>query len=64
MAIKQINLNIWVTQAQFATDNGYSVQQVNNWIRRGNIKAKKFPEMNNMVLVDKTSLKVRLSKNT
>lgn len=57
-----IDFNIWITQQQLANDLKTSVQRVHNWIRRNKIEAKAFPQLNNQVLVNKTSINISTIK--
>ena len=57
-----IDFNIWVTQQQLANTLNCSVQRVHNWIKRKQITAKEFPQLNNQVLVDKNSINIKTIK--
>ena len=57
-----IDFNVWVTQQQLANTLNCSVQRVHNWIKRNQITAKEFPQLNNQVLVDKNSINIKTIK--
>ena len=57
-----IDFTKWVTQQALANELGVTVQRVHNWAKRGNIECRAFPELNNQVLVNKTTLNVRSIK--
>lgn len=59
---QNIDFNIWITQQQLANDLGTSVQRVHNWIKRNKIEARAFPQLNNQVLVNKTSISISTIK--
>ena len=60
--MNNIDFNVWVTQQQLANDLGFTVQRIHNWIKRDKITAKQFPQLNNQVLVDKTSINIKTIK--
>ena len=57
--MQQIDFNIWTTQQQLANELNCSIQRVHNWIKRSKIEAKQFPELNNQVLVNRTSINIK-----
>ena len=62
MSIENIDTNIWVSQQTLADELNITVQRVHNWINREKIKAQAFPQLNNQVLVDKTSINIKTIK--
>lgn len=58
MGTGNINFDIWVTQKSLSKELKVSVQCVQNWVKRGNIKSQFFPQINK-TLVNKKTLNVR-----
>lgn len=53
-----IDFERWTTQRRYAEDNGYSIQRVNNWIRRNQIKHRKIAELDGIILVERKYKKI------
>ncbi len=52
-----INTDKWITQLAFAKEQGVAVQNVHNWVKRGNLKWQRLPG-SKIILVDKDSLSI------
>jgi hypothetical protein len=59
MAKQVKNMENWITQKEFSIQTGANFSTVRDWVRRGNLVSKVFPEYNNQILVDRNSLKLR-----
>lgn len=49
----KINPNKYTLPHKYAKEKGIKVQNVYNWIRRGTINKLSYPELNNLVLVER-----------
>jgi NADPH-dependent curcumin reductase CurA len=47
----EINLNGWLTIARAADQAGVTTNVISNWIKRGKIQYREFPELNGLRLV-------------
>lgn len=58
--MKNIDINKWVTQQALADLEGVTIQAVQNWIARGQIKILTLP--GNTTLVNKETLRIDTTK--
>lgn len=59
MKAEKLDLSIWVTQQAFATEQKVTIQAVQNWIRRKQIKT--YVLAGNTTLVNRLSLSINTS---